>query len=66
MTEKKCNNFVKDNFRAPPRALVFKWGKKLKLDFKTIKEINDNLLIRHRLGKIAPPPSHTHTHNPIQ
>jgi hypothetical protein len=50
-TEKKCNDYIKNNLRAPSISLVKKWGKKLKLSDEEIKEVNSKLLIRHQLGK---------------
>jgi hypothetical protein len=48
--EQKCNKYIKQNIRAPPVSLIYKWGQQLKLSKDEIKNVNSNLLIRHRLG----------------
>jgi hypothetical protein len=48
--EKQCLSYIQDNLKAPPQSLVFKWGKKLNLDYQEIKQINDRIHLRANLG----------------
>ncbi len=50
--EKKCNEYIRDNLRAPSREIVYRWGKQLKISRPEVKSISDRLWLRHRLGKI--------------
>lgn len=48
---KKCKNHFDNNLRLPSKNLVVKWGKKLKLTTEEILQVNDQLNLRHQLGK---------------
>lgn len=47
----QCQGFIKTYLRAPPKLLLRKWGKKLKLNPDEIQEVDSQLTIRHQLGK---------------
>lgn len=48
--EKRCFQYIRINLRAPSASLVNKWGKKFGMTLDDIKEVNDQLQIRHQLG----------------
>ena len=48
--KKKCLEFIQQHLRAPPWSLVKQWGKQLDLSLPTIKQISENLSLRHQLG----------------
>lgn len=48
---KQCHNFINSHLRAPAKADVLRWGKKLNLTPKAVLEISDNLKIRGQFGK---------------
>jgi len=54
--EKKCRDFSRVNLRAPPWKLMLIWGRQLKLDLATIKDISAKLPLRHALGTHPPVP----------
>lgn len=49
--KKKCKIYFDNNLRLPSKNLVVKWGKKLKLTTEDILQVNDQLNLRHQLGK---------------
>jgi hypothetical protein len=51
VTEKKCQTYIRQHLKAPPKSLVTQWGKKMKLTRLEINQINDRLYLRHHLGK---------------
>jgi hypothetical protein len=53
--EKKCQVYIQNNLRAPPIALVKKWGKQLKFSAEEIQNVNENIQLRHQLGIFIDP-----------
>jgi hypothetical protein len=51
VAEKKCQTYIRQHLKAPPKSLVTQWGKKMKLTRLEINQINDRLYLRHHLGK---------------
>ena len=51
--ENKCNTFMQNNLRAPPRSTVLKWGKTMKLPISLIDPVINQLTLRHQLGRIV-------------
>jgi hypothetical protein len=51
VAEKKCQTYIRQHLKAPPKSLVNQWGKKMKLTWLEINQINDRLYLRHHLGK---------------
>ena len=50
---KKCQLYVEQHLRAPSKPLVRKWGKQLGLTPEEISPINDQLKLRHQLGRLS-------------
>jgi len=49
--EKKCQAYIKEHLRAPPSVLIKKWGKQLKIPAADVTQLDQQLLIRYKLGK---------------
>jgi hypothetical protein len=54
--EQKCKTYSQIRLRAPPKALVFQWGKTLRMAKEDIQTVYDTLPLRHQLGRCPPPP----------
>lgn len=48
--EKKCQEYMRENLRAPSKKLVLQWGRRLNLTYDEINAVSSKLSLRQQLG----------------